>query len=82
MYAGGLGVHVVYYYYYKRFSQPLYNENRLRLKRRYATSVRVLPGTVRVMQIVVAHDEKATVVGLIFDFDGIGFLKNRFLVLD
>lgn len=81
MYAGGLGVHVVYYYYDKRFSQPQYNENRLRLKRMRRVC-EYCQGTVRVMQIVVAHDEKATVVGLIFDFDGIGFLKNRSLVLD
>lgn len=32
---------------------------------------------VRVMQIIVAHDDKATVVGLIFDFDGIGFFGVR-----
>lgn len=32
---------------------------------------------VRVMQIVVVHDEKATVVGLIFDFNGIGFFGVR-----
>lgn len=32
---------------------------------------------VRVMQIVVVHDKKATVVGLIFDFDDIGFYGVR-----